>query len=96
MTQERFWELYESHEVPMKIYHYTNQAAGEGELVEGEVIAFTDGGKFYFRIAKRFAPSGYRRRYKNAGWMSATFKEFESKAQANAYFKKAFAEYTRF
>ena len=93
MTHEQFWKLYENKEISYKLYGYENREADNGELALGEVIAFRYDAKFYFRICKNFAPKGYRRRYKNGGWGTASFKEFETKQAANAYFKTAFNDY---
>jgi len=93
MTHEQFWKLYESHEIQCKIFSYENREADNGELALGEVIAFEYEGKYYLRIARNYAPKGYRRRYKNGGWSDSFFKTFDTKEAANAYFKKAFSEY---
>ena len=93
MTQEMFWKLFESGEIEYKIFSYENSAADNGELAKGEVIAFEHGGKYYLRVCNNYAPKGYRKRYKNGGWGWASIKEFDTKQQANNYFKKAFRDF---
>lgn len=95
MTQDKFWELFESERINYKIFSYENPSADNGELALGEVIAFEYEGKYYLRVCENYSPRGYRRRYKNGGWSWAVIKEFDTKQQANKYFVKAFSKYHR-
>lgn len=95
MTHTEFWEHYDKRDISMTLWYYENQQADNGDLAMGEIISFSHGGKYYFRVCKNFAPKGYRRRYKNGGWSQAFFMVFDNKESANTYFIEHYNNYTK-
>ena len=88
MTQNKFWELYDAGKINVKIF--TGIVDGD---VEKTIEAFEYEGKFYLRIITRYEWRTGPRIHKPNGYNMAgghtSIKEFETKNQANAYFKKA-------
>ena len=95
MTHNEFWDLWVNKSCKFKVFYYDNPDADNGELALGEVIAFEYDGKYFLRYARNYAPKGYRKRYKNAGWTDAEICEFKTKENANNFFRKMFPEYRK-
>ena len=95
MTHEKFWELYDSNQITVKVFQGTDQE----EQTTTDVEAFEYDGKFYLRVHTRYEYICDRHRI-NGKWYKMTrgsdyIKEFDTKQHANNYFKKAFSGLTR-
>lgn len=86
MTHDEFWELYDGGIIQVKVW------AGIVDGEEKTIEAFEHGGKFFLRIHTKYeyttGQRAWSKRYRMARG-NDFIKEFDSSAQANAYFKKA-------
>lgn len=87
MTNDMFWELYDSGRISVKIWD------GVVDEVRKSIEAFEFNDKFYLRIHTEYeyvldrrAECGKRYRMCKENHF---FKEFDNRKSANAYFKKA-------
>lgn len=87
MTNELFWNLYDSGEIETKIYTF------ETDKKSTEVAAFEFMGKYYLRICTKYGDYLLDRTaecgkvYRMGGYSSCVIKEFDTKNAANSYFK---------
>lgn len=83
MTNEKFFDLYESGEITVKAF---------GDENGSEIAAFEYNGKYFLRFALRtdaISWNGKKKIVIKNGWIKNFIKEFDTKEQANNYFKKA-------
>lgn len=89
MTQKEFWSLYDSGAIQCKVFEWH-----EG-LESKKVTSFEHNGKFFLRVTNEvhgtsWVESGTHKKRHTRGWIRSQIKEFDTKANANNYFKKVF------
>lgn len=97
MEQSTFWKLYDNGEIDVKVYIIDNTERAEDyksdELQFAEISAFEYDDKFYLRIYTRYPRYICDRTRSNGikyrmGHDYCYIKEFNTRSQANNYFKK--------
>lgn len=100
MEQREFWELHDSGKLESVSIWRKESYDGHKD----EIVAFRYNGRFYLRIVKHYEGhyGHYTGRRGSRRWVegpenrfSSFIKEFQTPAQANAYFKKCAAGFTK-
>ena len=104
MTHEQFWNLYDSNRLENLSIWRKAQEDIDPEFSDfmNEVIAFAHEGKYYLRIVQFngytvwwVGRRGNRKVIRDGVRTRSFIKEFDTKAHANNYFKKAAAGYKK-
>ncbi len=97
MTQEKFWELWDAKALNFKCYRYENRDAHDGDLAWGDVVAFEYEGKYYIRYARYYKPMGWVKKRSPEGAMELNGRicEFQSRENANHFFKRFFSDFRK-